>query len=246
MGKPLPDIFPTFAAEKIHFRHGATSMIAGAPGSFKSVIALNLLAGWAGAGLSGLFFSADSDEFTVAKRMASILTGCTPEEFEADPMRYSGKLAALARTGFVYRSISVEVIARHMRAFDAVHGNFPDVVFVDNLIDAVEDPTDWGGMIRFIRDCDQMARETSAHICILHHASEAWSKDNQGKPPPSWAIQGKVTQIPRLALTVAEMDSIVSIACVKNTNGPQDKFARRYQQFHVSGSLGLDPYQMVG
>ena len=245
MGQPLPDVFATFAAAKIHFRHGSVSMIAGAPGSYKSTLALNLLAGWAGHGKSALYFSADSDEFTVAKRMASIMGGCTPDEFEADPGRYTASLARLNRVAWVYRSMNMDVIAKHIRAFDAVHGDFPDIIFADNLIDAVEDPTDWGGMISFLRELDAMARETKAHVCVLHHASEIWAKDHPGKPPPSWAILGKVTQIPRLVVTVAENEGYVNIACVKNTNGPQDKFATHYQSFYVSSSLQLEAFQGV-
>src|ERR1035438_3939122 len=43
IGQALPDVFPSFALARITFRQGATSMIAGPPGSFKSVTALNLI-----------------------------------------------------------------------------------------------------------------------------------------------------------------------------------------------------------
>lgn len=242
IGQPLPDLFPMFTAERIRFRHGATSLIAGAPGSYKSVLALNMLAKWCAQDATALYFSADSDEFTVAKRMGAMLTGDSTEQFEAAPhlARYTEALAAVDSAAFVYRSVDMETVQAHMHAFEAIHGDFPDVVFVDNLMNMVDDPTDWGGMIRMILDLDILARETRSHVCVLHHASESWAKDHPGAPPPSWAIQGKVSQIPRLVLTVAATDSTIRIACVKNTNGPQDPRARNVMDFTVQSSLLIE------
>ena len=245
IGQPLPDVFPSFALARITFRQGATSMIAGPPGSFKSVTALNLMVSWAMAGKSILYFSADSDEFTVAKRVCGILTGDDSDTFEANANsghveRYESVLASLDQVQFVYKQPDMDSIGRHVAAFEAVHGAYPDVIFVDNLIDTVEDPTDWGGMIAMIRDLDGMARETQAHICILHHASEEWSKSHPSQPPPSWAIQGKVTQLSRLVLTVANSGMALYLACVKNTNGPQDREARVILQFLVGPNMRVE------
>lgn len=220
-------------------------MIAGAPGSFKSVLALNLLTKWSQAGKSGLYFSADSDEFTVAKRESGILTGDATEAIELEltagrTQRYTEALTGLTGMHFVYEQCDIEAISLHMRSFEAVHGSWPDVVWVDNLINTVDDPTDWGGMIQVLKDLDGIARETKAHVCILHHASESWDKEHPGEPPPSWAIQGKVTQIPRLVLTVAALGLSLQVACVKNTNGPQDKTARVRLPFVVQPSMRVD------
>jgi hypothetical protein len=245
LGQPLPDPFESFSFHRITFRQGATSMIAGAPGSFKSVLALNMLAHWAKAGKSALYFSADSDEFTVAKRIGGILTDEATESVElqmqkGNTERYIQAMGALEATQFVYTQSDIEAISVNLRAFEVVYGAFPDVVFVDNLIDTVEDPTDWGGMIQCIKELDGLARETQSHICVLHHASESWAQGNPGKPPPSWAIQGKVNQIPRLVLTTAALGLALSVACVKNTNGPQDPTARIILPFLVQPSMRVD------
>lgn len=252
LGTPLPDPFPSFALHRVIFRYGGVSMIAGAPGSFKSVLALNMFTEWATQGLCGLYFSADSDEFTVAKRLSGIVTGDSSDYVESKLAKgwsqtYTDALGKIDEcTRVVYSQCDVDDIALHMRAFEAVYGCFPGHVFVDNLIDTIDDPTDWGGMIQVLRDLDGLARETQAHICVLHHASEAWAKDNPGRPPPSWAIQGKVTQIPRLALTVGAMGLALSVACVKNTNGPADPTARMTMPFLVQPSMRVDDigYQM--
>src|ERR1039458_1357287 len=202
LGTALPDPFALFGQSRVKFRRGGTSLLAGAPGAFKSTLALNMLTKWS-QDHSILCFSADSDEFTVAKRLSGILTDHDSETVEArmndQPWRdhYIGVLASQDNAKFVYRSLNPDVIEQNLAAFEAVHGSYPDVVFIDNLIDTVEDPTDWGGMISFIKQMDILSREMSAHFCILHHASESWSMNNPGLPPPSYAVQGKVNQIPR-------------------------------------------------
>lgn len=248
LGVPLEDPFDAFDRRRIKFRMGGTSLIAGAPGSYKSVFALNMLTQWVPQH-SVLYFSADSDEFTVAKRLSAMLTGESFDTVEDRMQSASWRdwytantLYAVDNARFVYRALNFEVIQSHLAAYEAVNGAFPEIVFVDNLIDTVDDPTDWGGMINFIKQCDILSREARCHVCILHHASEAWAKDNPGMPPPSWAVQGKVNQIPRLVLTLAANGTHLKMACVKNTNGPQDAQAREYMSFNVEPSLRVEPF----
>src|ERR1700755_710837 len=75
IGQRLPDPYRSFGREQIHFRRGATSMIAGVPGAFKSVVALNMVKRWADQNITTMYFSADGDEFTVIRRLAGIITG---------------------------------------------------------------------------------------------------------------------------------------------------------------------------
>ena len=241
-GKPLPSVFPILDHKQIQFRHGGTSMVAGAPGSFKSITALNLAVGWARQGKGILYFSFDSDRFTVTKRVSGILTGYASGRIEDDFVRddvrlYTEALKAVDGINFVDRNLDMDGMVNHIGAYEAIHGTWPDIIFVDNLINTVDDPTDWGGMISVIRELDQIARETQAHICFLHHSSEAWSADHPGMPPPSHSIQGKVSQIPRLVLTVAADGLQLRMACVKNTNGPGDAQARNFMQFAIEPSL---------
>ena len=249
LGKPLPDPFELFDRRRVKFRIGGTSLIAGTPGSFKSIFALNMLTKWA-QDRSVLYFSADSDEFTVAKRLASILTNDTNDTVEermSEPGdwrdHYVNSLRAVDGARFVYNPLSFETIQTNLAAFEEVNHAFPEVVFVDNLIDTVEDPDDWGGMIHFIKQMDILSRETRSHVCILHHASESWAQSHPGLPPPSAFVQGKVNQIPRMVLTMAAEDSQwLRIACVKNTNGPMDATAKSYMEFRVEPSLRVEAF----
>lgn len=249
IGKPLPAPFGVFDLEGVRFRRGGTSLLAGQPGSFKSVLALNMLCRWSGMGQTAVYFSADSDEFTVARRCAGIITDIGQSAVEAGiyadflhmgPMYEA--LGGLRAVRFEYKVSErgltpVEFMAGRLAGFEQVNGDYPDVVFVDNLINYSESATDWGLMIDMIRDLDEMARETRSHICILHHASDGWPS---GKPVPRAAIQGKVTQIPRLVLTTAADGTHLIVSCVKNTNGPQYPNADHWVDFIVRPSLRVE------
>jgi AAA domain len=246
IGSPLPDPFNSLAIHKIQFRRGATSMIAGAPGSFKSVFALNMLAEWSRHGVGGMYFSADSEEFTVIKRLSGILTGDDIDRIEqrilrGDRRKYESELKRLKGVEFEYRQMDMQGLATHIKQYEAIYGEYPDVVYVDNLIDFVDSPDDWGGMLVMTRELDALAREIKSHICILHHAKlrmDGGGKSQAfGRPPADWEIQGKVTQIPRLVLTMAAENLSLKVACVKNTNGPQSRDASFSIDFQVHSSM---------
>lgn len=242
LGKPLPSPFHSFELENIRFRYGATSMIAGKPGAFKSILALNMLNIWAREGLPTFYFSADSDEHTVARRLAGIITGMDSEKVDADFTAgqygaYLDSLRTLGRVRFEYKAVDLEGIAERLNAYEGVAGDYPPVVVIDNLINFSETTDDWAGMRDMTNELDKLARETSSHIMVLHHASEGWGR--AADPVPRAAIQGKITQIPRLALTCAADFRHLKVVCVKNTNGPQYPDATRWMDFQVEPSLSI-------
>lgn len=235
VGSSLPTIYGSMQQRKITFRRGATSMIAGPPGSYKSTLALNLLVGWAEKGKSALYVSADSDEFTVGKRVAAIATGDKVSVVEKHLRKgaYSDVLN-MPRVRFVFTPLDIRGLDRNLRAYEAVYGSFPDVIFIDNLTNAIDSGgEEWGAMRQMAKDLDTISRASQSHVCILHHSSESWEDQN---PPPRWKIQGKVSAIPRLVLTMNAVGSHMMIACVKNTNGPQDPSAKDYDDYIIDTS----------
>jgi hypothetical protein len=97
-------------------------------------------------------------------------------------------------------------------------------------------------MIDLLNEFNSLALETMSHICVLHHASEGYG--NSGDPVPRQAIQGKLSQIPRLILTIAASGTARALACVKNTNGPQHPDADKWMEFEVEDSLRMhDRYE---
>lgn len=237
-GEPLPTVYRAFDASRIHFRRSATSMLAGWPGAFKSALALNMMAHWAKHGLNGLYFSADADPFTVGKRTAAILSGYPIDAVEAGLRSgmdfYDKVLTDVSTIRFVFKAADIDDIDRHMRAFEAVYGDFPDMVWIDNLMNMVQSDNEWTAMRNMTLDLDTLARESKSHVQILHHVSE--SIGQPGVPPPRYAIQGKVNQFPRLILTLGADGGVLNIACVKNTNGPQDPTGKTMIPFTVAAS----------
>lgn len=249
LGTPLPTPYPIFDIERVKFRYGGTSMLAGKPGSFKSILALNLMTRWAEMGLSALYFSADSDEFTVARRIAGILTDTDSGKVDADfeQRKYAPYMTALASLGesarFEYRAFDdIEEIYKRVNLYELVYGGYPDLIFIDNLINFAPSTDDWGAMRDMTNAFDGLARETKTHVCVLHHASEGYGEHSD--PVPSKAIQGKVSQIPRLVLTTAAAGTDLAVAAVKNTNGPQFPSADHTMPFKVQPSLRVtDNYE---
>lgn len=239
MGAPLPPVYDAFDDFKIRFRRGGTSLIAGQPGSFKSVLALNMMASWVRNGMTSMYFSADSDEDTAARRVFGIMTDKDSETVEQMFRRrkydeITPVLQKVSAARFVYRALDIDKIADHLELYQIAHGDYPDVVFIDNLINFASSSQDWGGMIDLQNELDQLARETRSHVCVLHHVTDAFPS---GVPVPRSAIQGKVTQIPRLVLTVAAVEAQLMIAVVKHTNGPQWPDASKWMNFQVYPSL---------
>lgn len=256
MGEPLPLAFPTFGNpnNRVVHRRGATSMIAGQPGSFKSVLALNMLVTWAREDCTAIYFSADSDEFTVGKRVSGIITGTDTHVVERAMLsgrfglQYGDEIRNLLsqRVRFEYTMLDLDRITDRLDSFEHAFGSYPDVAFIDNLINYADSATDWGMMIDFTRDLDSVARERKMHICVLHHASEGFPR---GVPLPSAAIQGKVTQIPRMVLTTAAEGLALMVTCVKNSNGPQYPNASHHMNFIVEQSMqvtDLDHAELMG
>lgn len=246
IGKPLPNTFPIFNENEnaIRFRRGGTSLIAGAPGSFKSVFALNLAVQWAQQDVGCMYFSADCDENTVVMRLSGILTGNTMKDVETNLLegrsgKYVRALRDLNGVEFEYAQMDTDGIVAHVQQYEAFYGRYPEAVMVDNLIDFVDSPDDYGGMITFIRDMASLAGQIGSHICILHHArlKDGEHGSTSTVPPQDREIAGRVTQIPKVVLTMAANQKDLYMACVKNTLGPQYRDARHILDFRVSESM---------
>ena len=57
------------------------------------------------------------------------------------------------------------------------------------------------------------------------------------QPPADWEVQGRITQLSRLVITITAVNLSVNMSVVKNTNGPQTRDASRVFGFDVYGSM---------
>lgn len=217
----LPNAYDSFLAKQIAFRRGEVSMIAGQPGAGKSTLALALAVR---AGVSTLYFSADTHAHTMSLRLVSMLTGVN--QTNAEPMMMENRQWAseiLAEAGHIRWSFesapSMRDIETELAAHIELTGESPELVVVDNLVDCVGgDGDEWGSLRSMMKDFKWLAREHECSFIVLHHTSEGI----QGNPcPPRFSLQGKVAQTPALILTVSnDNNGFLGVCPVKNRYGP--------------------------
>lgn len=237
-GQPLPPVFPALDRARIRPRRATVTMLAAPPASGKTLLASK----WVQAmGLPTLFFSADTDEKTMAERFGAMATG-DDQETVAAALRgkgagfYSDEIdAAAAHVKFVFESDPTYAeVTEEIVAFAEAHGAFPEVVVVDNLMNLVpESDNEWGAMREHTKLLKRITRITGAAVFVLHHVNES-SKDSRF-PSARHAIAGKVSQLPEVIITLgADLPSgVMRLASVKNRFGPQDPSGETYQELLV-------------
>jgi len=217
----LPDLFPALAQNGIRFRRGQVTMIAGQPNSGKSLLALFYAVK---SGVPTLYISADTDAYTTAIRAAAVITGSqvnTVEEAFSSGTGYEfyeDELRTLKHLRFDFDpSPTLDDIQLSIQAYGEAFGEYPHLLIIDNLLNiAALHDNEWTGMRDIAKAMHHVARETDAAVFMLHHTTEAEGRPEL--PPSRKSIQGKISQLPEMILTVA-MDhdsSEYRIACVKN------------------------------
>jgi hypothetical protein len=205
-------------------------MLAGPPGAGKTMVALIAALRMA---VPTLYVSADSDEDTMAARAAAAITG-HPVASVAETIQYGlfrseyGPLVEAMPIRFVFdpSDPTVDDIALALTAWLEVRGTAPHLIVVDNLLNLKsEDSNEWQGMRQVCKDMHFFARKTKACVMLLHHTSEQDASHIETAPPRS-AIQGKVSQLPALILTMANSNGELFVGVVKNRHGPSDPMAR--------------------
>jgi len=217
----LPDLFPALASDGIRFRRGQVTMIAGQPNSGKSLLALFYAVK---SGVPTLYISADTDAYTTAIRAAAVITGSQVNSVEESFASgdgyefYEDELRSLKHLRFDFDpSPTLDDISLSIEAYGEAFGEYPHLLIIDNLLNiAALHDNEWTGMRDIAKAMHHIARQTDAAVFMLHHTSEAEGRPEL--PPSRKSIQGKISQLPEMILTVA-MDhdsSEYRVACVKN------------------------------
>lgn len=228
-GHRLPMPFKSLAKLGVAIRRSELSMIAGVPGAGKSALALNLALKM---GVPTLYVAADTSEWTMRIRTLACLHGIPQAVVEerllkGEELDFSGAdhIAWCFDAEPTVSSIRVE-----LEAFAEVHGVYPELIIVDNLIDIAQGSGDEWQMLRAtMKELKVLARETDSAVVVLHHISED-NKIQFTLAPPRWAIQGKVNQLPALILTLgALVTGSIGVGIVKN----------RGDQANPNGAFGV-------
>jgi hypothetical protein len=193
-------------------------MLAGVPGSHKTRIALNAMVNMR---VPTLAFSTDSDQSTVASRLAAIATGTPTSVTETWLHQDQAKAQqVLAQYDFLRWDFRPDPDLDHiwlsLYAYAEAEGRYPDQIVVDIASDVGHDTGDeWGSLRDLMRQAKVIARETGAHLLLVHHASDS---ERTKKPCPRRSdIHGKIAAIPELIITCGtDWQGQLHVAAVKN------------------------------
>jgi len=222
---PLPDVWKTLSEKHIKFRRGQLCMVAAAPNAGKSMFALVYAIK---AARPTLFFSADTDVTTVMIRVAAHISGhgqvTVETNLTSNPNYYDKYFEKIGHIQWVFDSSpSLDDIELEVKAYQELYGVPPELIVVDNLMNvAAETDNEWAGLRAIMMELHDLARNTEACVLVLHHVSEASEYGDGMTPPARRAIQGKVSQLPALILTLGydPMGQVLRVAAVKNRFGP--------------------------
>jgi len=229
-GEPLPAPFRSWDQQGIRFRRASVSMLAGIPGSNKTMITLNAMANM---GVPTLAFSTDSSLETVRARLLSIATGERTEVTETwahdDPEKAGRALKRFDFLSFDFRpDPDLDHIWLSAYAFHEREGLWPAQIVVDIASDIGHDTGDeWGSLRDLMRQSKVLARETGAHVLLVHHASDS---ERTKRPCPRRSdIHGKIAAIPELIITCGlDAQRRLNVACVKNRHAKASADADNY------------------
>jgi hypothetical protein len=224
-GEPLPAPFRAFEAQRAFFRKSAISMIAGPPGSMKTMLTLNIVDRIR---VPTLYFSNDSDDYTVATRVLAMKAGVPMSETEQWTKTHveyaTAQLQSFDHVKWSFHPApTMEHIEREMDAFAEIRGDYPEHTVIDIMMnvdyDGVGEQNYWGLM----NELHYLSRKWNTALTVVHHTSEAV----KGEPcPPRHAIMGKANQLPVLILTLNGRPDAIDVAVVKNRFGPSDLTGR--------------------
>ena len=229
----LPDLFPTLQNEGIRFRRGQLTMIAGAPNAGKSLLGLHFAVHMQ---VPTLYISADTDAYTTAIRAAAMISGhrvSTVEEGFATPdgaQFYADQLASIKHLQFDFApSPTLDEIDLSIQAYAEAYGEYPHLLIVDNAMNVVSmHENEWSGLREIAKAMHHIARETDAAVFLLHHTSEGEGAPDM--PPSRKSIQGKISQLPEMIITVALLPwtGEFRIAAVKNRFAKNSASGKQY------------------
>lgn len=222
-GEPLPQVWPKLTNAGVRLRRGQLAMLASAPNSGKSMVALIMAIEMK---VPTLYVSADTDKHDTIVRALANLSGHTMDTVEQGmdiaAGFYEGLIDGLDHLKFCFDpSPTLTDLELELRAYEEVQGELPWLIVIDNLINVqMDDVDEFRGLRLILSALHQVTRETNACVLVLHHVTGEY--DGTEKPPPRKALHGKVSHFPEVILTMAKSQTFLGMACVKNRNGPAD------------------------
>ena len=233
-GVPIPHKLLSLTQNGIEFRRAELSVIYALAGMGKSSLALEIAVS---SGVPTLYMSADTNSRDQAIRTLSVITGFSNEQIavamETNRQWCADQLQRAGHIRWMFDSApTLDDLLEEMEAFTELYGEPPALMVVDNATDVVIEGAghEWATLRELFRTLKSVAREFNTAVVALHHASESDEKFDRGPRstcPPRSAMQGKVSQVPALILSMASSDTWMAVCPVKNRFGWTDRHGNR-------------------
>ncbi len=209
-GQPLKEVWKTLTAATVTFKRGGLTIIGAGPGVGKSVFALTLAVQ---SGARTIYFSADSGPGTQLSRTVSMkMERETNEIVKAieEGELFETELVDLKRIRWDFDAgPTLDSIEESVDAYAFLHGDYPELIVVDNLMDVVADQDGDNpatGMHQILQFLKELARNTGALVVVCAHLVGEF--ENGDTPPPLGALINKVSKVPEQALMLYRKESM--------------------------------------
>lgn len=222
--------YPSLEAAGIRFWRSQLALVVGPGSAGKSLFIQNLVAKWKRPTLA---FLLDQDKATAAARFAATELDEPFLELKSDldGERVTDVLSTMSDVQVDFGATSLDDIQHTLAAYIERFGEAPEILVIDNLGNmASANEDEWGTLKALSLELDELAREHGMLVICAHHTTD---KSETTEPLPRSAVLGKISQYPRLILSVAwnSYDSVYKMAAVKNSSGPTDPLAQNPVSF---------------
>lgn len=223
-GKPLrTPFYPTLEEAGITFYRSQFVLVVSPGGGGKSLLIGNLVVKW---DVPTLAFLLDQDQSTASARFAATELDepfTDLKEHLHDP-KVGKVLAGMGNIQTDFKAEQMDDVLRQLDAYIERYGQPPQVMVIDNLGNMTSGYDDeWSALKALTLEFDLLARQYEMLVIGAHHTRD----EPTTEPLPRSAILGKISQYPRLILSIAfnTYDQVYKLAAVKNSSGPSDVMA---------------------
>jgi hypothetical protein len=201
----------------------------------KSSLALTIAVS---SGTPTLYISADTNSRSQAVRTLSVISGRTNDDMRTALEDYKPwcitELRKAGHIRWVFDSApTLDDILDEIAAFVELYGEPPALMVVDNATDVVIEGAgdEWGTLRELFRTLKTVAREYGIAVLALHHASDRGKPNEESQYarrgpqsicPPRSDMQGKVSQVPALIISMSSTIGWMAVCPVKNREGWAD------------------------
>lgn len=230
LGNKLPQPYRALETLGVYHRQGQVSLIVAAPGGGKTAFALNYALK---AGIDCLYIAADLDLYSMGMRTMAIESGQRVDDIEAAIEADLELPLGAPQVAFGSDSApSIADIVDEARAYVEIHGQFPPLLIVDNLINIIaEGESVWHSVRQAVDKLHELARSAEIHVMILGHATGQYG-DGLMKIPLS-GIEHKPGNNARLVLTLDRPSlNVINVRIVKHNGGKADGSGNLFVQLY--------------